>query len=372
VPFRVSTVETIDGIDRELSSLIIDHVGDYSLDFVPHGGTVNVVWTKAVSSPPTVTLTVSGLHFGHWTYEPGEVYVQICNSRDPYEFGFNGQMKSNEIAGVGNHNTALFWEYDTRLGRRWNLDPKSVPSESGYATLGNNPIFNIDRLGDVIAPWWLKSGPGDKIPGYGGGVQSPYKSFLPGEHENNPSEKLDDFNRTAIGLYTSNSIFKKTVDMLRASKTVYHVQQRFETDQNGVNAQYSPTTKTIEFKFFGISKEELFEETFHAGQDDYYSARGIKRSGLADEVEAKVANIISGYHDASTKGEYRSIQKYFKTGVKDKSFDKELNTVIKDTYDLYSQTKGENWAKQNDPSTVDRGTVLKYLESTTDVSNNKK
>ena len=58
---------------------------------------------KAVSSPPTVTLTVSGLHFGHWTYEPGEVYVQLCNSRDPYEFGFNGQMKTNEIAGVGNH-----------------------------------------------------------------------------------------------------------------------------------------------------------------------------------------------------------------------------------------------------------------------------
>ena len=27
-------------------------------------------------------------------------------------------MKTNELGGIGNHNTAMFWEYDTRLGRR--------------------------------------------------------------------------------------------------------------------------------------------------------------------------------------------------------------------------------------------------------------
>jgi hypothetical protein len=40
-----------------------------------------------------------------------------------YRYGFNGQQKDEEIAGKGNHNTALFWEYDMRLGRRWNVDP---------------------------------------------------------------------------------------------------------------------------------------------------------------------------------------------------------------------------------------------------------
>jgi hypothetical protein len=51
--------------------------------------------------------------------------VDVCDEdKDRYRFGFNGQEKVNEIAGVGNHNTAEFWEYDTRLGRRWNLDPK--------------------------------------------------------------------------------------------------------------------------------------------------------------------------------------------------------------------------------------------------------
>jgi len=149
VPFRVSTVETIDGIDRELSSLIIDHVGDYSLDFVPHGGTVNVVWTKAISSPPTVTLTVLGLHFGHWTYEPGEVYVQICNSRDAYEFGFNGKYKDNEIAGTGNHYDYGERGYDSRLARFTSRDPLAhkFPMLTPYQFCSLNPIMNVDLDG---------------------------------------------------------------------------------------------------------------------------------------------------------------------------------------------------------------------------------
>src|SRR5690606_26059713 len=44
---------------------------------------------------------------------------------------------------------ALFWEYDTRLGRRWNLDPKPQISISDYAAFGNNPIWYNDVLGDI-------------------------------------------------------------------------------------------------------------------------------------------------------------------------------------------------------------------------------
>jgi hypothetical protein len=69
----------------------------------------------------------------------------VCSD---YRYGFNGQEKVDEIAGVGNHNTALFWEYDTRLGRRWNLDPVVKHSLSGYSTFANNPIWCIDVNGD--------------------------------------------------------------------------------------------------------------------------------------------------------------------------------------------------------------------------------
>jgi hypothetical protein len=72
------------------------------------------------------------------------------SSGDDYRFGFNGQEKVDEISGTGNHNTAMFWEYDTRLGRRWNQDPKPNPSISNYAAFANNPIMYTDHLGDSI------------------------------------------------------------------------------------------------------------------------------------------------------------------------------------------------------------------------------
>jgi hypothetical protein len=75
--------------------------------------------------------------------------VQVSNKiNDGYRFGYNGQEKVDEIAGAGNHTTALFWEYDTRLGRRWNLDPVPQIAISDYAVNRSNPIYNNDPDGD--------------------------------------------------------------------------------------------------------------------------------------------------------------------------------------------------------------------------------
>lgn len=67
-----------------------------------------------------------------------------------YRFGFNTQEKLDEISGSGTHNTALYWEYDTRLSRRWNLDPKPTASETQYSSMRGNPIWFKDFLGDVV------------------------------------------------------------------------------------------------------------------------------------------------------------------------------------------------------------------------------
>jgi RHS repeat-associated protein len=67
-----------------------------------------------------------------------------------YRNGFNGQEKDDEISGAGNMMTAEYWEYDTRLGRRWNLDPKPTTGISDYACFNNNPIFWADPNGDKV------------------------------------------------------------------------------------------------------------------------------------------------------------------------------------------------------------------------------
>ncbi len=65
-----------------------------------------------------------------------------------YRFAFNGQEKDDEVAGEGNINTALFWEYDTRLGIRWNMDPVTKPWQSRYTCFSDNPICKVDPNGD--------------------------------------------------------------------------------------------------------------------------------------------------------------------------------------------------------------------------------
>jgi hypothetical protein len=65
-----------------------------------------------------------------------------------YRWGFNGQENVNEIIGTGNHTTAMYWEYDTRLGKRWNSDPVVKPWRSPYDAFNNNPVIYIDPNGD--------------------------------------------------------------------------------------------------------------------------------------------------------------------------------------------------------------------------------
>ncbi len=72
-----------------------------------------------------------------------------AGSADGYGFGFNNQKNVPEIN--KSHHTSEFWEYDTRTGRRWNIDInfKAYSYKSPYACLQNNPIIFIDPLGST-------------------------------------------------------------------------------------------------------------------------------------------------------------------------------------------------------------------------------
>jgi len=64
-----------------------------------------------------------------------------------YRFGFNGMEADDEIAGVKNSYTAEYWQYDPRIGRRWNTDPVFKPWESRYACFSSNPVLYTDPRG---------------------------------------------------------------------------------------------------------------------------------------------------------------------------------------------------------------------------------
>ncbi|MBX3256093.1 MAG: hypothetical protein KF862_18295 [Chitinophagaceae bacterium] len=80
---------------------------------------------------------------------PGRAYN---NHWQKYRYGFNGQEADHEVNGPYNSYNAEFWQYEPRVGRRWNVDPKPTVGISPYAAFNNSPIYNSDPYGDTILP----------------------------------------------------------------------------------------------------------------------------------------------------------------------------------------------------------------------------
>lgn len=87
-----------------------------------------------------------------------------------YRYGFQGQEKDDEVSGKGNSYTAEFWQYDSRLGRRWNIDPIVKHHESPYAAFANNPILFVDPDGADTLNILNTTGKIDRIKGDGDDV----------------------------------------------------------------------------------------------------------------------------------------------------------------------------------------------------------
>jgi YD repeat-containing protein len=75
---------------------------------------------------------------------PGREY---SNSGADYRYSINGQEKEKEIN--KNVTSAEFGIYDSRIVKRWNLDPRPSVGLSPYAMFGNNPIWRNDPALDT-------------------------------------------------------------------------------------------------------------------------------------------------------------------------------------------------------------------------------
>jgi len=73
--------------------------------------------------------------------EPKNIWLKL------FRYSFNGQERDDEVTGAGNSYTAECWQYDARLGKRWNSDPFRYASMSNYVCFNNNPIMFVDPDG---------------------------------------------------------------------------------------------------------------------------------------------------------------------------------------------------------------------------------
>jgi len=145
-PFAVLVKEPVGAQDLVLGGATLSASGMYKVTVTPGGSTLKLVYVGS---------GVGSVLAKPWTWTkslltPKNVPVLVCNETEDYRFGFNGQEKVNEIAGIGNHIDFGARGLDTRIGRWWSIDPlyQKFPSESPYNFGGNNPIYHIDKLGE--------------------------------------------------------------------------------------------------------------------------------------------------------------------------------------------------------------------------------
>ena len=142
-----------------------------------------------------------------------------------YRYGFNGQEKDDEVVGSGNSYTAEFWQYDPRLGRRWNIDPVIDPAQSPYACFNNNPIQYSDPNG---------AEPGDDKKPYKGGIQvyeaADAKGEVPGGlSKNTEAFKVGDYR--VLPNYVKNDKGEEEFSHYTASTTIKQIKPEGGTEE---------------------------------------------------------------------------------------------------------------------------------------------
>jgi hypothetical protein len=163
---------------------------------------------------------------------PGRTFV-LGNG---YRYGFNGQ----EASDLGNGQlTAKFWEYDSRLGRRWNADPIYTHYNSRYGCFGNSPLYFKDTYGD------FKTKAGAKLYQFfhGGEIQKANNHENNGEHKGEyfVSKKIENNKEQKEGGVTYERVFDWGKDKQTAKK-VWNSPEVRKLIPDYISVSYGSTT----------------------------------------------------------------------------------------------------------------------------------
>ncbi len=112
---------------------------------------IRVMQSNANTSA-TQEILVSKVRLYEQSFFTQNIVMNAYDEREnqDYRYGFGGHEKDNEVSGEGNHLAFGDYGYDTRLGKRWNVDPKfnKIPGWSPYSYGLNNPISVSDPDGE--------------------------------------------------------------------------------------------------------------------------------------------------------------------------------------------------------------------------------
>jgi hypothetical protein len=145
----------------------------------------------------------------------------------PYRYGFGGHEKDNEVKGEGNHLAFGDYGLDTRIGRRWNVEPliEKYPSFSSYLVFGNNPILNADPDGKdiiVLAHGYREDPAGDHKVGHQavliGNEKDGWKFY---SYDYDKGENKGSDANSANNIYTSGQYFKSLDEFAKSEYNTF-------------------------------------------------------------------------------------------------------------------------------------------------------
>ncbi len=174
---------------------------------------------------------------------PGRKYSQ---SNSSYRYGFNGQENSDEIA--AGLTTAMYWEYDSRIGKRWNVDPEQKIEESPFLCFSGNPILYFDIKGNK------SSKPDDWV-----GKKNEDGTYTPVWKENVTSKSSKNLEKDEIYLFKSGKINATDGNryVLNSDGTGYKVNKKGEKENiKKASSTVKPKT-TIPLKKSPEQKNEI-------------------------------------------------------------------------------------------------------------------
>ncbi len=202
-----------------------------------------------------------------------------------YRYGFNGQEKDNEVSGEGNMTSATFWEYDTRLGRRWNRDPKPAATESPYSCFSNSPLWRNDVYGDTTYIYTTK------------GV---YKGVILDKLKTNEVVLMTDLmantmlNLQAGGKYSEDVVATVTRDPKFASarftgNTIKEL-TKFSTKSGQENSGLLYADKNTKEVKFDVAEKKLSDKPIIGGEAD------PKELAVSEKSTSKKGTILGYWH----------------------------------------------------------------------------
>ncbi|MDR1730050.1 MAG: hypothetical protein LBR52_05245 [Prevotellaceae bacterium] len=122
------------------------NLGEKSYELSNHLGNVLAVVSDKKKADGTADVKAVYDYYPFGMQMPGRFSFDPANA---YRYGFNSHEMDSEVKGDGNHISWGGYGMDTRLGKRWNIDPLwcELPGQSPYSGNNNNPNLFFDPDG---------------------------------------------------------------------------------------------------------------------------------------------------------------------------------------------------------------------------------